>query len=342
MEGGRRIDVSKEILMQKNVPYLVAAPLLIQDMDSWQNTGVQGLQTVILYSLPELDGAIDTVVLGGLVNKDQIVVLPERVRKLTKRLKAWTTLRRLKSNQRKLSVLLYGFPPNVGAVGTAALLNVARSLTNVLTRLDQEGYYLGNHSFIQRLQHINQQISISSDTSTITSTNTNTNTTKNDCGTDIIKFLSLQSQSSYSTKMFAEFCEKIGIPSSCIVDQEVSYSELQSWLGKQMTSKVVKQWGELDRYTGLGSAGAGNFKIQGLQLGNVFIGIQPLVGTEGDPMRLLFQRDLTPHPQYVAFYLWLQRVYQSNVHIHFGKYVILIFINDSTCIYLYTCKFHHK
>jgi len=34
--------------------------------------------------------------------------------------------------------------------------------------------------------------------------------------------------------------------------------------------------------------------------------VQPLLGMEGDPMRLLFERDLTPHPQYAAFYKWLQ------------------------------------
>ena len=33
------------------------------------------------YALPELDGAIDTVVLGGLVG-DKIALVPERVRKL--------------------------------------------------------------------------------------------------------------------------------------------------------------------------------------------------------------------------------------------------------------------
>ncbi len=43
-----------------------------------------------------------------------------------------------------------------------------------------------------------------------------------------------------------------------------------------------------------------------LQIGNVFIGVQPVLGVEGDPMRLLFERDLTPHPQYAAFYKWLQ------------------------------------
>ena len=43
---GRQIEVAKEILESKNVPYIVSAPLLIQDMDSWRKSGVQGLQTV--------------------------------------------------------------------------------------------------------------------------------------------------------------------------------------------------------------------------------------------------------------------------------------------------------
>ena len=45
----------------------------------------------------------------------------------------------------------------------------------------------------------------------------------------------------------------------------------------------------------------------GLQLGNIYLGVQPLLGIEGDPMRLMFERDLTPHPQYAAFYEWLWR-----------------------------------
>lgn len=40
--------------------------------------------------------------------------------------------------------MLYGFPPNVGAVGTAALLDVPNSLENLLRRLDQEGYDVGD------------------------------------------------------------------------------------------------------------------------------------------------------------------------------------------------------
>ena len=142
MEGGRQADVAKAILAAKNVPYVVAAPLLIQDMASWVDDGVAGLQSVVLYSLPELDGAIDTVPLGGLVG-DAIHLVPERVTRLASRLRKWISLRRTPAAERRLAILLYGFPPGVGATGTAALLNVPKSLERLLGALRAEGYDLG-------------------------------------------------------------------------------------------------------------------------------------------------------------------------------------------------------
>jgi len=59
---------------------------------------------------------------------------------------------------------------------------------------------------------------------------------------------------------------------------------------------------------GINSTSRGTLLIPGVQLGNLWIGVQPLLGLEGDPMRLLFERDLTPHPQYAATYKWLQEV----------------------------------
>ena len=142
MEAGRRVDVATRLLAAKNIPYFVSAPLLIQDLNSWRENGVQGLQSVVLYSLPELDGAVDTVVLGGLVG-DKIALVPERVRKLTRRIKGWVNLKATEASKRKVAILLYGFPPNVGAIGTAALLNVPKSLENMLKNLQAAGYDTG-------------------------------------------------------------------------------------------------------------------------------------------------------------------------------------------------------
>ena len=58
----------------------------------------------------------------------------------------------------------------------------------------------------------------------------------------------------------------------------------------------------------------------GVQIGNVWIGVQPALGVEGDPMRLLFDRDLTPHPQYAAFYKFLENDLRADAVVHFGMH----------------------
>lgn len=61
--------------------------------------------------------------------------------------------------------------------------------------------------------------------------------------------------------------------------------------------------------------------MNGIQLGNVWIGVQPALGVEGDPMRLLFEKDLTPHPQYAAFYRqFLQHEFGADAVVHFGMH----------------------
>lgn len=84
----------------------------------------------------------------------------------------------------------------------------------------------------------------------------------------------------------------------------MSSDDLEKMLGKYMMKKVRKAWHESER--GPGINGRGEMVACGLQLGNVWITVQPLLGVEGDPMRLLFERDLTPHPQYCAVYEYMQ------------------------------------
>jgi magnesium chelatase subunit H len=143
MEAGRQVEVAKRILTAKNVPYIVAAPLLIQDIHSWTRQGIGGLQSVVLYALPELDGAIDTIPLGGLVG-EQIYLVPERVQRLIGRVKSWVALRQKPASERKIAIILYGFPPGYGATGTAALLNVPRSLLKFLHALQNQGYAIAD------------------------------------------------------------------------------------------------------------------------------------------------------------------------------------------------------
>ena len=49
--------------------------------------------------------------------------------------------------------------------------------------------------------------------------------------------------------------------------------------------------------------------IYGKQFGNVFIGVQPTFGYEGDPMRLLFSRSASPHHGFAAYYTFLEKIF---------------------------------
>jgi magnesium chelatase subunit H len=272
MEAGRQIEVAKRILMAKNVPYIVAAPLLIQDIYSWTRQGIGGLQSVILYALPELDGAIDIIPLGGLVGEN-IYLVPERVQRLIGRVKAWINLRRKPVSERKIAIILYGFPPGYGALGTAALLNVPRSLLKFLQALKDQGYTVG------------------------------------DLPADGEELIRAVKQADEVSDCLAN--ETFSTPT-------VNVRTLEKWLGYLHTWRIEKQWQSL---TGTGIKTCGDeFHIGGVQLGNIWIGVQPPLGIQGDPMRLMFERDLTPHPQYAAFYKWLQNEFQADAVVHFGMH----------------------
>jgi len=64
----------------------------------------------------------------------------ERINVLADRATRLVSLKRSERKDRKLGVVLFNFPPNAGAVGTAAYLSVFESLLNTLKRLDSEGY----------------------------------------------------------------------------------------------------------------------------------------------------------------------------------------------------------
>ena len=58
----------------------------------------------------------------------------ERVKSLSLKVKKYVDLRTKSISDKKISIVLYGFPPNAGAVGTAAYLDVLQSLFNTLLR----------------------------------------------------------------------------------------------------------------------------------------------------------------------------------------------------------------
>ena len=308
VEAGRQQEIGAEILSSKNVPYVVAAPLLIQDIESWEATGMTGLQSIVLYALPELDGAIDTVPIGGLVG-DDIFLVKERVKRLVGRLRGWIDLATKPRDEVNLAVMLYGFPPCVGATGTAALLNVPKSLEGLLKRLKGDGYDVGDLP-------------------------------GNVDGEGILTALrALEDARAGAAHLVGAAEEAAAAVGAEVVREEVSPSELSRWLSfpehwgptewgplpylpdsKILLDRLEQQWGQLGSPGQLGATPDGNYACLGLRFGKVTVGVQPMLGIEGDPMRLLFERDLTPAPYYCAYYKALEFSWDINAVIHFGTH----------------------
>ena len=139
-----------EALSGLDVPYLAAHPSEFQSLDAWKSSerGLTPIETTLMIALPELDGATGPIVYGaqkatsdgGTGGGQDKHPIAERVGRLARRVERLVALRRSERRDRKLGVVLFNFPPNAGAVGTAAYLAVFQSLHNTLVRLAAEGY----------------------------------------------------------------------------------------------------------------------------------------------------------------------------------------------------------
>jgi len=69
-----------------------------------------------------------------------------------------------------------------------------------------------------------------------------------------------------------------------------------------------------------------NLLIFGKTFGNVFIGVQPSFGYEGDPMRLLYAKSASPHHGFAAYYTYVEKVFGADAVLHFGTHGSLEFM----------------
>ena len=60
--------------------------------------------------------------------------------------------------------------------------------------------------------------------------------------------------------------------------------------------------------------------IAGLDLGNIFVGLQPPRGFGENPISVYHSPDLTPTHHYIAYYRWVRDVFQADAMVHVGKH----------------------
>ena len=87
--------------------------------------------------------------------------------------------------------------------------------------------------------------------------------------------------------------------------------------------EIEAQWGPAP---GKQQTDGATIHVLGERFGNVFVGIQPAFGFEGDPMRLLFEKGFAPTHAFSAFYRFLREDFGAHAVLHFGTHGALEFM----------------
>ena len=176
----------------------------------------------------------------------------------------------------------YGFPPGVGATGTAALLNVPKSLESLLHKLQEQGYDLGEggipdgEALVAALSQLDDERA------------TNLGARGLEAEFNRVAAASVQAD--------GESSPLGGLQSGSAA---VSPSQLKEWLtfpewwgptewgpipflpdNTLLVDRMERQWGDVGSYRGIKSAADGSLVVPGLQLGNVWIGVQVSASTQ--------------------------------------------------------------
>jgi magnesium chelatase subunit H len=269
-------EAAAEFLQSFNRPYRSAVSLDMQTIESWRGsqTGLNPVQAGMQIAIPEIDGATEPFVYGGLPARGvEPVALDDRCRRFARRLQRWNRLRTAPRAELKLALVLYCFPPNKGNVGTAADLDVFPSVWDTLKRLQAEGYVVDLPDSADQLREL---------------------------------LLGGNSESFGATANIA-----YRMPSD-------EYRRLCPFV-----SEIENDWGPAPgRVNSFGD----ELLIQGLRLGNVFVGVQPTFGYEGDPMRLMMARSGSPHHGFMGFYTYLEKVFGADAAVHVGTHGAMEFM----------------
>jgi magnesium chelatase subunit H len=269
-------EAASDFLSDLNIPYRSLVSLDTQTIESWRDsfTGLNPVQTGMQVAIPEIDGATEPFVFGGIsAHGVEPAALDDRCARIARRLKRWNLLQTASRDELKVALVVYCFPPNKGNIGTAADLDVFASVQDILSQLQKDGY----------------RVSVPE-------------------SADALRDLLLGGNS-------AEFGTTANIAYRMKVDD---YRQLCPFV-----DDVDVEWGPAP---GAINSREGELLIQGMMLGNVFIGVQPTFGFEDDPMRLLMAKGGTPHHGFAAFYAYLESVFKADAVVHVGTHGAMEFM----------------
>ncbi len=292
-------EKSQALLTKLNVP-IIRGITLYSELASWHQNpqGIDASQLAPQIFLPELNGLIEPIVLGGRhtfvdeqtgVMVTEKVPIEERIEKLVKRAAGWLRLKKQPAGRKRVAVLYYNHHTGKQNLG-ACYLDLFASLQVLLSSLKGAGYNLGEDV------PLNQ---------------------------DMLQEMILMQGRNISTKARGELKKMVEGGKIVLVPIE----EYKKWYRKlplTFRTGVEEKWGDVDNATLMTWEDKEKKQkyivIPGLTLGNLFLGPQPTRGWLEESEHLYHDVTLPPHHQYLAFYLWLKHGFEVDAVVHFGKH----------------------
>jgi magnesium chelatase subunit H len=269
-------EAAVEFLKGLNKPLRSAVSLDMQTIESWREsfTGLNPVQAGMQIAIPEIDGATEPFVYGGMpASGVEPVALEDRCLRFARRLRRWNHLQSAERSEVRLALVVFCFPPNKGNIGTAADLDVFPSLHGILQRLRADGY----------------AVEVPSDANAL------------------------------RERVLGGNSERFG--SVANVAYRMSADEYMRLC--PFALEIEKEWGAAP---GSINTFGRDLLIQGAELGNVFVAVQPTFGYEGDPMRMLMSRGGAPHHGFAALYTYLEKIFRADAVVHTGTHGALEFM----------------
>ncbi len=235
-------------------------------------------------TIPGFEGVFAPVVVSCTDDSGSEVPLVSGVRKIVKLADGWAKLSELSNTEKKIALILYSYPPGKDGF-TASYLDVFRSLHDLLVKLNETGYSVGD------------RIPDAEELYTLVSEFGNKGTWAQPL---LEKYVSENRAALESNRQ--------------LIDPE-KYLEWFNGLPENLRSEVISRWGSPP---GSIMTVNGSLVIPGMVLGNILLTVQPARGW--DEVTDYHDPYLPPHHQYIAFYRWIQDVFGADAMIHLGTH----------------------
>jgi magnesium chelatase subunit H len=285
---------AEDILTKLDVPYVAAHPVEFQTLEQWQESerGLLPVESTIMVAIPELDGSTGPAVFGGRAQGGTTCAGCHR-----------QCLFPRSESLRDMHVCAERAEALAARIEKLALLRrsdrAQRKVAIVLFNFPPNAGNTGTAAYLSVFESLHRVlVAMKAAGYAVTPP-----ASVDDLRDSILK--------GNSARFGALANVHVRVPTDDHVRRE-------RWL-----KPIEAQWGAAP---GRQQSDGATIHVLGERFGNVFVGVQPAFGYEGDPMRLLFERGFSPTHAFSAFYRWVKEDFGAHAVLHFGTHGALEFM----------------